>query len=286
MLATLNSWGLEPTDACRHPPNKSEKPARLAFWTALVLLSLNLSALADPVQSNPPADTAAFARRAEAVFNAAKSRFQTQGTNAQAAWQFARAAYDWADFATSRSQRAEIAEQGIAACRKLIEQNPDSTAGHYYLAMNMGQLARTKELGALRLVGQMEQEFKTALSLNPSYDYGGPDRGLGMLYRDAPGWPASIGNKSKARLHLQKALKISPDYPENLLNLIEGELKWGDRNGALRHLKALQELWPAAQKQFAGEEWAATWSDWTKRRTELENKLNETPKSLETPRNL
>lgn len=251
----------------------------------LLLWSLNLPARADSPSPSHLEDTTSFARRAEAVFKAAQARFKAQPTNAEAEWQLGRAAFDWAEFATSRSQRAEIAQQGIAAARKLIEQNPDSTPGHYYLGMNLGQLARTKELGALRIVGQMEQEFKTALSLNPSYDYGGPDRNLGMLYRDAPGWPASIGNKSKARLHLQKALKISPDYPENLLNWIESELKWNERNAALRDLKALDELWPAAQKQFTGEAWAATWADWEKRRSEAQTKLNQAPKSLETPRN-
>src|SRR3954467_5227640 len=218
MLATFNSWGLKPTDFRQTIQKTWESWSRQVVWMLLLLLSLNLPARAQSASPSHVEDTTSFARRAEAVFKAAQARAKAQPTNAEAQLQLGRAAFDWAEFANSRSQRAEIAQEGIAAARKLVEQNPDSTPGHYYLGMNLGQLARTKELGALRIVGQMEQEFKTALSLNPSYDYGGPDRGLGMLYRDAPGWPASIGNKSKARMHLLRALKISPDYPENLLN--------------------------------------------------------------------
>ena len=64
--------------------------------------------------------------------------------------------------------------------------------------MNLGQLARTEYLGALTLVKQMEQEFKAAGGLDPQFDHAGPKRNLGLLYRDAPGWPVSIGNPSKS----------------------------------------------------------------------------------------
>ena len=65
--------------------------------------------------------------------------------------------------------------------------------------MNLGQLARTELLGALKLVKEMEREFKTAADLDKQFDYAGPERCLGLLYRDAPGWPASIGSRRKAR---------------------------------------------------------------------------------------
>ncbi len=77
--------------------------------------------------------------------------------------------------------------------------NPNSAPAHYYLAMNLGQLARTEFLGALKLVREMEREFKTAAELDAQFDFAGPERSLGLLYRDAPGWPVSIGSKRKAR---------------------------------------------------------------------------------------
>jgi hypothetical protein len=132
--------------------------------------------------------------------------------------------------------------------------------------MNLGQLARTKSLGALKIVTQMESEFSLVLTLDPGYSFAGPDRNLGLLYLDAPNWPISLGSKTKARLHLQNALKRAPDYPENHLNLIEAELEWDDKKSAAAGLKALDELWPDARKKLAGDNWAADWADWQQRR--------------------
>jgi tetratricopeptide (TPR) repeat protein len=230
------------------------------------------------------ATIAAFATRAEHAFDTAKTRFERETNHLEAALQLARAGYDWADFATSSHQRADIAEQGIKASERAVILDPASAAGHYYLGMNLGQLARTKSLGALKLVGQMEREFKDALELDPSYDHAGPDRNLGLLYWHAPGWPASIGSHAKARTHLQKAAKLAPDYPENLLNLIEAELKWGDRTGAARDMKALEDSWPAARAKFTGPEWEASWISWESRRGYLQKKAAETPKVLQPPR--
>ena len=183
--------------------------------------------------------------------------------------------------------KADIAQKGIAACRGLVEKNPDSAPGHYYLAMNLGQLADAhKGLEALHIVGQMETEFKLALGLDAQIDFAGPDRNLGLLYLQAPGWPVSIGSKSKARQHLQKALKLFPQYPENHLNLIEADLTWGDNNGALRQLKAMNEIWPEARKKLAGDEWAAEWADWEKRRDDVGKKTELVQKSRRAAKNV
>jgi len=237
---------------------------------------------ADSAQTQP--DPAQFAKRAEKAFTSAKTRFEADTNNAEAAWQFGRACYDWADYAATDTRRAEIARLGIAACRKLLEKDTNSALGHYYLAMDTGQLANAKRgFEGLRLVSQMEAEFKIALGLDAKIDFAGPDRNLGLLYWQTPGWPISLGSKAKARLHLQQALKIAPDYPENHINLLEAELKWGDTDGVLRGLKALDELWPAARIKLAGDEWASSWFDWDKRRMELKKKT-ETWKASETSR--
>jgi tetratricopeptide (TPR) repeat protein len=286
MLAIANSWGTKPDKAFRLP----HKFGFLAFvkrWIVagciIALVCLAPRAQAD-FPTNQPADQASFAQRAEKAFTEAKSKFETQTNNAEAKWQFGRACYDWADFSTSDKQRADIAKQGIAACRKLIEQNGESAPGHYYLAMNLGQLAQTKSLGALRIVSQMEAEFKIAVSLDPKLDFAGPDRSLGLLYFQAPGWPASIGSKSKARQHLQKALKLFPNYPGNALNMIEAELKWGERREAARALDTLDPIWSAAQKELAGDQWAPSWADWDRRRKLAEEKAASSRKTAAAPR--
>ncbi len=149
--------------------------------------------------------------------------------------------------------------------------------------MNLGQLARTKSLGALKLVGEMEREFLSARGLDDQFDYAGPDRNLGLLYRDAP-VIGSVGSRSKARKHLQRAVEVAPAYPENRLNLIEACLKWGDRPGASRELKALEEAWPRARRELAGQNYTDSWADWEARLKNARKKTENVHKTLESPR--
>lgn len=203
--------------------------------------------------------------RAKKEFEEARSRFQADTNNAEAAWQFGRACFDLAESARNDVEKAALAEKGIAACRQAISRKPAPAAGHYYLGMNLGQLADTKRnLAALKMVKEMEHEFQSAYDLDKQFDYAGPDRNLGLLYMQAP-VIVSIGSRNKARQHLRRAAELAPDYPENRLNLIEACLKWGDLSGARREYKALEKLWPQARQKFAGELWAAGWHDWEKR---------------------
>ena len=223
------------------------------------------------------AQTKIFATRAAAEFQSAQIRFQSNTNNPAAAWQFARACFDFADFATNETRRVAIAREGIAACQELLARETNSAPGHYYLAMNEGQLAKAEapSLAAYRLVRQMEREFKTAAELDKSLDHAGPERNLGLLYRDAPGWPFSIGSRRKAREGLEQAAKLAPDYPENRLNLAESFLQWHETDNAKNELARLDALWPQAQTNFTGEAWEQSWDDWSTRRDAARKKLEE-----------
>jgi tetratricopeptide (TPR) repeat protein len=210
--------------------------------------------------------------RAQEVLFTAQKAYEAQPTNSVMAWQFARAAFDRAEFATNDTERAGLAVQGIGTCRKAIAADPKSAPAHYYLGMNLGQLARTKLLGALPLVDEMESSFKTARQLDEQFDYAGPDRNLGQLYFQAPGWPASVGSQSKARKHLERAVELDPGYPENRLNLAFGHLKWRDKKPLQRELESIEKLWPVAKTNFTGAEWDAAWLDWQQRYDQLREK--------------
>jgi tetratricopeptide (TPR) repeat protein len=224
-----------------------------------------------------------FAAAAQAAFRTAEARYKAAPDSTEAAWQFARACFDLAEFATRGAERADLAEQGIAACRSALTRDDNAAPLHYYLGMDLGQLARTKSLGALKLVNQMEREFSRARALDEHLDHAGPARCLGLLYRDAP-TIVSIGSRTKARQHLQRAVELAPDYPENRLNLIESYSKWGDDEAARRELKALDDGLPAARSRFSGPAWAASWADWDQRLVAARKKLEEPSKKLETPR--
>ncbi|HEY2082500.1 MAG TPA: hypothetical protein VGI88_06910 [Verrucomicrobiae bacterium] len=229
-------------------------------------------------------DTNSVIGHLEMTFANLRERFRTDTNDAQLAWQFGRACFDMSSLQKDTSLEASIAEQGIAACRCSLSLS-NSVQGHYYLGMNIGQLADTKHnLSGLHMVKDMEREFQASRLMDEHFDYGGPDRNLGLLYREAP-VIVSIGSRSKARQHLEMAIQLAPDFPENRLNLIEAYLKWDYHTEALRELERLRQIWPEAQKKFTGEQWILSWEDWNKRlgaamkKLEAGSKVNESPHS-------
>src|SRR5437879_1088509 len=98
MLATLNSWGLEPIHSPQDSRKRRENRSRQKVALGLLFFFLILPVMADSAPTNHAEGTTGFSRQAEATFKAAQTRFQAQPTNAQAGWQLGRAAYDWAEF--------------------------------------------------------------------------------------------------------------------------------------------------------------------------------------------
>lgn len=260
-------------------PRASCVAAALPRPVALALLLAGFAPALFSEPSDPPPSPGAL-RTAEKAFRETRAHFEESPGSAEKAWEFGRACFDLADLVTNNKDREQYAVLGIAACRKALERDGRNVAAHYYLGMNLGQLARTKSLGALKLVSEMEREFKTAREIDARYDFAGPDRNLGLLYREAPGWPTSIGSKTKARQHLEAAVQVSPDYPENRLNLADAYLKWGERAAVEAQFNALDQLWPRAQKEFRGETWAPVWSSWERRLRKLKEKFNVGQKSV------
>jgi hypothetical protein len=108
----------------------------------------------------------------------------------------------------------------------------------------------------------MERELSTARELDPAFDYAGPDRSLGMLYLEAPVWPASIGNRTKSRSHLEAAVELCPGYMENHLCLAQAYAKWDESKNLEREMKAIHQLEPEAESHFPRDRWEASWRDW------------------------
>ncbi len=260
MLATINSL------AGRSPRAWGGLPL------PLIALALSLGVLTGRTASTNSAASTSILERARLTFDAARQQYEESPSETNRTIRFAQACFDLAEAVPGDKEREQVANRGIAVCRALITRDSKLTAGHYYLGMNLGQLARTKSLGALKLVEEMEREFQTAVELDADFDFAGPHRNLGLLYYETPSWPASIGSKSKARQHLERAVTLSPKYPENHLNLLEAYLKWNDKTGARRELAALRDLLPQAKKDFSGEAWNATWKDWDFRWQNLRGK--------------
>ena len=211
---------------------------------------------------------------AERVYQVSREQFEADSMNAEAAWRFGKACFGWADFARDNAERASIAEQGMTACRQAIEKRSDLAQAHHFLAMNLGQLARTRRLRALPLVDEMETALKRASELDCRIEHGSPDRSLGLLYLDAPGWTLSIGDSRKAIVHLEKAVQIDPDYPENRLCLLEALVRQGRLGPAQRVAREHAQALPRAKAAFEGPEWQLDWLDWDERWDRLQKRLD------------
>jgi hypothetical protein len=189
-----------------------------------------------------------------------------------AQWQLARACFARAEFPTNDTQRATLAQEGIKAARTALAHDSNAAPAHFHLAMNLGQLARTKSLGALPLVDEMEAEFLRARDLDEHFDYAGPDRCLGRLYFEAPA-TISVGSRTKAQKHFARAAELEPDYPENRLNLIESALRWKETKAARREAERYAAKLETARAKFSGQRWQAAWLDWDARWEKLRKDL-------------
>lgn len=218
--------------------------------------------------------TNVFELRAQKAYQTTRDAYRAAPQNDEAAWRYGRAIFDLAEFAKDDDAREELALEGIAVCRALVARSPKHAAGHYYLGMNLGQLARTKTLGALSIVREMEKVFKRSAELDNKVHYSGADRCLGILYLEAPGWPTSIGSKSKSRQHLQRCVELSPQYPDNHLELMEAYVEWKDTKALQKAAQDYEGLLPKAREQFKGEQWEESWLDWNKRWQVIQNKLH------------
>src|SRR5439155_20091937 len=130
------------TRDARTPPPVRCPPFRVSLMSRLfcILCASFLSILAQPaVQAEDPA-----IGRLDRIYHEARSRFQESTNSIEAAWQLGRACFDLADVAKTDSQRARLAQEGIDACRTALSRKYSSGPAHYYLAMNLGELARTK----------------------------------------------------------------------------------------------------------------------------------------------
>lgn len=193
------------------------------------------------------------------------NRYAQDQTNSETAWRFAKACFERADFSANDTQRAAFAELGIAASKHAIAFDTNSAAGYFYLGVNLGQMARTKLFTALGLLDEMEAAWNRSIAIDAKFHYAAAERSLGLLYLDAPGWPISLGSRSKARKHLQQATKLAPEYPENHLCWLEAQLKWGESKSVKTQLSNIEAILQSGRTNFTGADWSRDWEDWDAR---------------------
>jgi tetratricopeptide (TPR) repeat protein len=112
--------------------------------------------------------------------------------------------------------------KGRVYAEMLIHEDPNQTAGHYWLALNLcGWADAGGYMMGRRLLPQIIEELERAVALDEAYDQAGAHRVLGRIYFEAPGWPMSVGDLTKSLHHLQAAVRLAPDNSTNHLFLAQ-----------------------------------------------------------------
>jgi tetratricopeptide (TPR) repeat protein len=134
-------------------------------------------------------------------------------------------------------EREHLFELGMESGREAVTLNPRSAYGHFWYAANTGLLGLARGImQSLRGIEPMHQSLLTCLKENERFFFAGPHRALGRLYHQAPGWPLSIGSKTKAVEHLERAVELAPQFFLNRLFLIEFYVDVGKKKQAQEHV--------------------------------------------------
>lgn len=129
-------------------------------------------------------------------------------------------------------------EAGMTYGQEAITLNPKAVYGNYWYAANLGSWGLCRGImSSLKSITPMRKSMEIVLKGNENFYFAGPHRVLGRLYHQAPGWPISIGNKSKAADHLERAVKLAPTFFHNRLYLAEFYLDVGKKAKAKEHLE-------------------------------------------------
>jgi len=139
-------------------------------------------------------------------------------------------------------ERRQHYEKGLEYAEKLLVQNPNGVAGHYWKAMHLSGLADIgSRLQGFKLLPQIMEELKRVLALDETYEDAGAHQVLGRIYFEAPGWPLSVGDKNKSLQHLETAVRLAPENSTNHLYLAETWLAMGQKDEARTELEKVSQ---------------------------------------------
>ena len=142
-----------------------------------------------------------------------------------------------------QNQQLDMFQRGMDAAKKVIDLQPNSAAGYFWLATNEGMYGETKGLfSSMGMRKEIRANFEKAAQLDGTYYGGGPWRGLGRWDYRVPGMLG--GDKKRSVEELERALKIAPGNSLTKLYLAETYLDLGRKNDATAQLNEILAMQP------------------------------------------
>ena len=165
-----------------------------------------------------------------------------------------RDAWAVASYRTAQDQRLAAFEELLPRAAALSAKHPQRAEALIWDGIVLSSYAGVRGgLGALGPANEAKARFEAALALDENALGGAAHTSLGTLYHRVPGFPIGFGSDAKARVHLERALEISPNGIDP--NYFYGEFLFdeGEYAEALEHLERALRAPPRPGREVADE---------------------------------
>lgn len=235
--------------------------SRGRWWAMMLAVGMLLTIMGTGLQpvaaqsggTTSDASVAALMERAEDAFKG-KRTFQdgmeavrlfeevlaADGDNVQAMIRLAELAY-WLGEVVEDEPALPILEDGLVHANRAVELDDEHPEAHYWKGVLMGRIGEERGiLQSLFMVGDIMRALERTLELDP--EHGGAHLLASQVYRKAPGWPLSVGNRKKALEHALEAVRLNPNATNRVLNLAEAYLNDRQRDKARETLQQVLDM--------------------------------------------
>jgi tetratricopeptide (TPR) repeat protein len=221
--------------------------AKTLLTTALAAAAWMIAAPALGAQTLTEQGDLCFALRGESgQAEAALAKYQEALAAGEdpfgAYWRMARAEYWIGDHTPDKAAKRRVFEMGIYHARKAVQLGPDRPEGHFWLGVNYGVYGEAKGiLKSLSLVKPIKECMRRTEEIEPGHDMGGPDRVLGRVFYELPGFAG--GSKKRSLEHLLKSLEHEPRVGLTYIYLADTYValdEIGKAREALEHVLAME----------------------------------------------
>jgi tetratricopeptide (TPR) repeat protein len=167
----------------------------------------------DPDEFYRQREDLSSAKRAAEIWSA------KAGTDFEAAWKLARAAY-WIGGHAPEGERRAALERGVVAGETAARLKPERPEGHYWLAADMGALAESFGMSqGMKYRSRIKAELERVAAIDAAWEQASALTALGRWYYLVP--RLFGGSRAKADEHFRRALDQFPYSVTALLFLAE-----------------------------------------------------------------
>ena len=189
---------------------------------------------------------------AQKSFDIAEAALKAGGDEFEARWRMARGAFWVAERTSDKKLKETMGWRGYDEGLKASKLQPGRVEGYYFGVISLGQYSIA--IGVLKAIGKgvkgkFESMGNKAVAVNPNFDFGGPDRAMGVYWRDLPKIARDL---KKAEAHMKASIAKGDVKIRSHFYLAEIYLMTDRREMAKVELERCSKMDPAAEDYADG----------------------------------